>query len=219
MDIFKLFFTHDLPLDQLASKDGKQPKNRATDELSAFTSPQFTYSKFYITGTLLQEERFGLNQLEKVGPILQQLDQVFSKRKIYCQNGSYNSISSALASTPVEAIMIASQDPADFSFDKLYTSEDLHLKYNGTMLQNLLKDGAYILFKERSHHGYDLYLLSLENIYHNLFNAWKPLVDDEFRFFSVNSNRMRTERHYYFETWRLYRPPHGAEEVRPETVL
>jgi len=84
---------------------------------------------------------------------------------------------------------------------------------------NVLKTGTYVIYKEQAHHGYDLHLFSMENIYPALFDALKPLVDDQFRFFSINSKRMGSERHFYFETWTLENPPHGAEEVLPETVL
>ena len=86
-------------------------------------------------------------------------------------------------------------------------------------LAHILKTGAYVLYKEQAHHGYDLHLFSMDNIYPTLFEQLKPVVSDEFRFFSINSKRMGSERHFYFETWTLDNPPHGAEEVLAETVL
>jgi hypothetical protein len=35
----------------------------------------------------------------------------------------------------------------------------------------------------------------------------------------MNGKRITSERKFYFETWALSQPPHGIEEVFPETVL
>jgi hypothetical protein len=52
-----------------------------------------------------------------------------------------------------------------------------------------------------------------------MFYPLQKLVPETFRFFSINGKKFRTERHFYFETWTLEKPPHGFEEVFPETVL
>src|SRR5690625_7025682 len=75
------------------------------------------------------------------------------------------------------------------------------------------------LYKEQNHHGYDLHPFSKENIYAQLFYPFRELVSPEFRFFSMNGKRITSERKFYFETWALHRPPHGAEDVLSDSRL
>jgi len=219
MDIFKLFFNHDQRLDKLAPRNANKATSEPEGTLADFMSPQPTYSKFYITGTLLEEEHFGLDQLEKAGHVIQQLDSVFAGHQIHSQNGTYKRLPQALEAVEIGEVMTISQGHINIDFNQLRISEESNIGHKKEELSIILKKGAYILYKEQSHHGFDLHLLSRKNIYSRLFNAFQPLVDDKFRFFSINSNRIRSERHFYFETWRLGRPPHGAEEVLPETIL
>ena len=57
------------------------------------------------------------------------------------------------------------------------------------------------------------------NVGHLKFYPLQNLLPDAFRFFSINGKKFRSERHFYFETWTLNKPPHGFEEVFPESVL
>src|SRR5699024_2475018 len=96
MDIFKLFFNHDQRLDKLAPRNANKTNTEPESTLADFMSPQPTYSKFYITGTRLEEEQFGLNRLEKAGQIIRQLSKVFSGHNIHLQKGTYKSLPQAL---------------------------------------------------------------------------------------------------------------------------
>ena len=219
MDIFKLFFNHDQRLDKLAKRNANKTKDEVEATLSDFMNPEPTYSKFYITGTLLEEEQFGLNQLAKSKKVISQLDSVFSDQRIFSPKGTFDSLVESLSAIQVGDTMIIAAEEPSANFDELKIDEESNIGHKKEELSTILKNGAYVMYKERSHHGFDLHLLSMENIYPSLFDAFQPLVDDRFRFFSINSKRMGSERHFYFETWTLDRPPHGAEEVLPETVL
>jgi hypothetical protein len=87
------------------------------------------------------------------------------------------------------------------------------------LLRSLLGEGHIIIFIEKTDNGNDLHLFSRENIYPAFFRELKPLVGPGFRFFSINGKRAKSDRLFFFETWTLDRPPHGFEEVFPETVL
>ena len=92
MDIFKLFFNHDQRLDKLAKRNANKTKDEVEATLSDFMNPEPTYSKFYITGTLLEEEQFGLNQLAKSKKVISQLDSVFSDQRIFSPKGTFDSL-------------------------------------------------------------------------------------------------------------------------------
>jgi hypothetical protein len=219
MDIFKLFFNHDQRLDKLAKRNANKTKAEIEATLADFMKPSLTYSKFYITGTRLGDERFGLNTLAKSDEIVHQLDETFGNRSIRSASGNFNSLSDALSAADIGDAIVICESPGDFHFDVLQIDQESNVGHKKEALSDVLKTGAYVCYKEQAHHGYDIHLFSLKNIYPDLFQAFQPLVDDHFRFFSINSKRMRSERHFYFETWSLDKPPHGAEEVLKETVL
>lgn len=219
MDIFKLFFNHDQRLDKLAERTTNRTADEKESSLKDFMAPDPTYSKFYITGTRMADEQFGINKLNKAHEIIDKLDSVFTDRMIYTRHGTFQSLPKALGVVDVgEALVIGGED-TDYNFSALEIDEESNVGHKKEELAEILKSRAYVLYKEKAHHGYDLHLFSEENIYPRLFEKWQPLVDDSFRFFSINSKRMGSERHFYFETWTLDNPPHGAEEVFPETVL
>lgn len=219
MDIFKLFFDHDLRLDKLEKRNANKTKEEKESSLEDFMSPDPTYSKFYITGTKLQEEQFGLNTLSKSDEILHQLDKVFSDRAIYASSGDFENLPKALSQTEIGQALVISNNQSEYDFKGIEVDEESNVGHKKDELKQILQSGAYVLYKEQAHHGYDLHLFTMDNIYPRLFENLKPLVNDQFRFFSINSKRMGSERHFYFETWTLDKPPHGAEEVLPETVL
>ncbi|HEX6981154.1 MAG TPA: hypothetical protein VF181_00160 [Balneolaceae bacterium] len=219
MDIFKLFFNHDQRLDKLAKRNTNKTKSDMKTTLSDFMKPDPTYSKFYITGTRLEKERFGLNTLSKADEVIRQLDEIFKDRTIYSASSDFNSLKKALDAIEIGQALIISDSNKDFDFESLKIDQESNIGHKKEGLSKVLKTGAYTLYKEQAHHGYDLHLLSRKNIYADLFQAFQPLIDEHFRFFSINSKRMRSERHFYFETWALDKPPHGAEEVFQETVL
>ncbi|MCW9708566.1 hypothetical protein [Fodinibius salsisoli] len=219
MDIFKLFFNHDQRLDKLAKRNANKTPEEVEATLADFMKPDPTYSKFYITGTRLEEEKFGLDTLNKGSHIINQLGDVFSDRTIYTSTGSFENLSKALSATDIGGVMVIASEEPTIDFETLRIDEESNIGHKKEGLSNILKSGAYVMYKEQAHDGFDLHLLSMENIYPSLFDAFQPLVEEDFRFFSINSKRMGSERHFYFETWTLDRPPHGAEEVFTETVL
>lgn len=219
MDIFKLFFNHDQRLDKLAKRNANKTPEEVEATLADFMKPDPTYSKFYITGTRLEEEKFGLNTLKKSSAIISQLDNIFESKNIYTSTGSFDSIPKALPATDIGSVMIISAGNPKVDFKELQIDEESNIGHKKEGLRAVLQAGSYVMYKEQAHDGFDLHLLSMENIYPSLFESFKPLVGEQFRFFSINSKRMGSERHFYFETWTLDRPPHGAEEVFAETVL
>ncbi|MFO7800643.1 MAG: hypothetical protein R6V22_12825, partial [Rhodohalobacter sp.] len=106
-----------------------------------------------------------------------------------------------------------------------WIDQDLKLEFDSNVghkkagLANVLEGDDLVLYKEPAHNGFDLHLFSKENIYTSFFEQFKSMVSEQFRFFSINGKRVRSERKFYFETWTLDRPPHGAEEVFKDTVL
>lgn len=220
MDIFKLFFNHDQRLDKLAKRNANKTPAEIEATLDDFMKPTPTFSKFYITGTRLEEERFGLDTLLKFSDLIQQLNSVFSSRFVIGASGIYNHLSKALEAVDIgEALIISPKKETEIPFDTLQLDYESNVGHKKDELREILSRGAWLVYKEQAHHGFDLHLFSQENIYQDLFEAFKPLVDNRFRFFSINSKRMGSERHFYFETWTLDRPPHGAEEVVPETRI
>lgn len=220
MDIFKLFFDHDLRLDKLAPRNDNSSEEFDQDRLADFMKPDPTYSKFYITGTRLEDETFGINTLHKTAGIIRQLDQAFSAQKAFTSAGTFDSLSEALAAVEIgEAIILSDKSNFSIDFSSLKIDDESNIGHKKEEVREVLQSGALLLYKEKAHHGFDLHLFSKENIYPVLFESFKPLVDDQFRFFSINSKRMGSERHFYFETWTLDKPPHGAEEVFAETAL
>lgn len=219
MDIFKLFFNHDQRLDKLAQRNTNRTAEEKESSLEDFMTPDRTYSKLYITGTRLEDERFGINTLNKADKIIDKLDRVFTDRLINTRHGTFQSLTEALDAVDVGEALVISSSEADYNFSTLEIDDESNVGHKKEELAEILKTGAFVVYKEKAHHGYDLHLFTEENIYSRLFENLQPLVDDHFRFFSINSKRMGSERHFYFETWTLEDPPHGAEEVFPGTVL
>ena len=219
MDILKLFFNHDQRLDKLDKQNPNNTDEKKQSSLEDFMAPDPTYSKFYLTGTQLEKERFGINTISKTKEILDGLNNIFSDQTIYTSEGTFNSLPRAISEVEIGQALVISTEDGNYDFDTLQIDEESNVGHKKEELAEILKTGAYVLYKEQAHHGYDLHLFSMDNIYPALFKQFKPLVDDDFRFFSINSKRMGSERHFYFETWTLDNPPHGAEEVMPETVL
>ncbi len=220
MDIFKLFFNHDQRLDKLAKRNANKSKEEVEATLEDFMKPDLTYSKFYITGTRLEDEQFGLNTLSKHSNVIEQLDKAFQDYTIYTNDESYSSLAQALKKINIGEVLVFNTSPnQEYNFAILEIDEESNVGHKKEALSDVLKTGAFVMYKEQAHHGYDLHLFSMKNIYSSLFDVLQPLVEHDFRFFSINSKRMGSERHFYFETWTLENPPHGAEEVFPETAL
>jgi hypothetical protein len=219
MDIFKLIFEHDLRLDELRERH----LDRSTQEVSAsiedFMKPDPTYSKFYISGTVLNRKTFGLNRLKHYPDVLLALTKSLGDYNVFL-SGSSKELQEAIKQAEIGwPILLSRNGKIDWDIKKLSVDDESNVGHKKSELAEVLKSGDLVLYKEKAHQGFDLHLFSEKNIYPDLFYPLKELVGNEFRFFSFNGKRIRSERQFYFETWSLHRPPHGIEEVFSDTEI
>ena len=218
MDIFKLFFNHDLRLDQLAEADSGGKEGTLED----FMTPTLTFSRFYLTGTQLEDQRFGLSTLHEYKSVLTQLEKAFSAYELHSPHKQEDELSAIIPELPFGQTLLAHLEASKkppLSTEKLNEVDQRNLTSVKDEIRNTLKENFIILYTVKAQHGYDIQILSMENIYPKLFHAFKEMLSEQFRFFSINSKRIKTEKQFYFETRSLDRPPHGAEEVRPQTTI
>lgn len=219
MDIFKLIYEHDLRLEQLRERHLDRSAPEVTTSIEDFLKPDPTYSKFYITGTLLDEPYFGLNRLERFDDIVDAIGNTLGEYTFF-ENGEKSTLKRAVEEVDIGTAMIVSKKgEINWDTDKLQIKADGNIGHIKSEIAEVLETDDLVLYKEKAHHGYDLHLFSKENIYAKLFYPLRELVNPNFRFFSVNGKRIKSERTFYFETWTLSRPPHGAEEVFKSTRL
>lgn len=220
MDIFKLIFEHDLRLDQLKERHTDRKNPETSSSLDDFLKPDPTYSKFYMTGTRLNREQFGLNTLSRYPELLDLLAGALESYKTFTQK-EHASFQEAVKHSAIGDPIILSTGGESVSpdFEGLKIDQNSNAGHKKESIAELLQTRNLLLYKEKAHHGFDLHLFSKVNIYPDLFYPFKTLVGDQFRFFSINGKRIRSEQKFYFETWTLENPPHGAEEVFKETVL
>lgn len=237
MEILKLFFEHDMRLDTLARRNANRSPEEVESTLQDFMKPTPTYSKFYITATDLERERFGINVLEEYRRLAAEVDGALGAGEYRTFRFSAPALPKILEKAEIgEAILISppaenagkgdgngssGKAPAveDDKLRSLNLEADSNVGHHKEELREILLGGRMVLYKEQAHDGFDLHLFSKKNIYPALFPAFKNMIGEGTRLFSINSKRMRSERHFYFETWTLDRPPHGAEEVMPETEI
>jgi hypothetical protein len=216
--IFKLIFLHDQRLDELADRGAGIP-DKAT--LEDFMKPDPTYSKLYFSGTDLEKEQFGLSTLQAFPRIIEAIQTGLGAEKYHTASDEFNSLAEAIDTISVGDVIIIG-DEADQMKSEIAT---LHLDDNSNVghlkseLREFLQNDCIVIYKEKAHDGFDLHFFSKKNIYTRFFHNLQNLLPDAFRFFSINGKRMRSERFFYFETWTLAQPPHGFEEVYPESVL
>ncbi len=228
-DLFKLIYEHDLRIEQLSGDYDRTKENRRSSTLEEFMKPVQTYSKFYLTGTRLGpglEARFGFNTLKRFESIFT-LFREATGCAFFSDGSSVHPVTDftpKLILDPEKTFILAS-DAALLTEDRLQQSRQifssaLSVREKNGLMRPWLDDGCRVLFTERAHHGTDLHLFSRENIYEAFFERYQPLTGrPDFRFFSINGKRSKSERLFYFETWTLDRPPHGFEEVFPQTRL
>ncbi len=222
--IFKLLFEHDLRLEQLSGIDeGERDNPRRPSSLEEFMKPVQTYSRFYLSGTLLDQHTFGLSALEQWPDILNRLWDALGNPEIITSPGSRPISSSALNPEWFQpgAVLVTSKDTpfeADHTANRLFSGR-LSVREKIPAMRPYLDQGSVVLYVEKAADGIDLHFYSKENIYESLFDQFKPLLNSDLRIFSINGKRCKSERLFYFETWTLDRPPHGFEEVFEETKL
>ncbi|MEX2435403.1 MAG: hypothetical protein WD735_01890 [Balneolaceae bacterium] len=219
MDIFKLIFEHDLRLDQLKERHTNRSEQDVSMSIDEFMKPDPTYSKFYITGTVLPDQQFGINCLQKYPDFLEAFGSALVDYNTYL-NHKLLDLPIVIKQAEIgEAILLTSAKDSGKSIDRLNIDSDSNVGHKKEMLAAVLQTDDLVLYKEQAHQGFDLHLFSKKNIYPDLFRALKPLISRDFRFFSINGKRIKSERKFYFETWTLKNPPHGAEEVLSETQI
>lgn len=205
-DILKLIFHHDQRMETLAPSTALEDEN----PLAAFMKPDPTYSTLYFSGTDLNGQRFGLNLLEEFEDIMNALAKGFGAMTFNTEKERFHDFKKAVESIEVESVLVVSNEEIDTSL--------VH-KYNNSELREVLEKGWIVIYKKKAKDGYDLFILSKENLYLDFFYPLKSLLPNAFRFFSINGKRIISENFQYFETWRLDKPPHGFEEVFVESVL
>jgi hypothetical protein len=219
-NIFKLFFHHDQRLDNLNEPNSNTSRKKEAPSLADFMKPDPTYSKFYLTGTDLAKQQFGLNVLNGYTKIIDALEEAFDGKRVFTKQGESESISAAISSLHLgEVFILTDEHELDFEPSKLHINHQSNVGHLKTELREVLEDGYVVVYKEQAKDGFDLHIFSKKNVYNSMFYPLQKLVPETFRFFSINGKKFRTERHFYFETWTLEKPPHGFEEVFPETVL
>jgi len=222
MDILKLIFEHDILLEELSEKS--DPRNKKSEEFSLedFMKPIPTYSRFYITGTHLDEPQFGLNCLMKHKDIQIAMNQAFTDYSFTTNQGvTFDTLSEAISELQIGDALVCHKESLSNaeSIQNLRIDDKSGLRQIIPQLVNLLDNSGPVIFKEKAHDGYDLHIFTKNNLYENLFNHLKPLLSNDLRFFSINGKKVKSERTFYFETYRLEKPPHGFQEVFEQTVV
>ena len=218
MRIFKLFFEHDMVLEKIQNP-GQAGKPSKTSSLEDFLKPVPTYSRFYLSGTVMDEPRFGLTAMPEVHELCYALQIAMDAKRYLRSDGAAHTDLWELVRTATtdQSILAVRTDAFACPLPAMGNRQSFR-EQTGELIEML--DGGHIaVYIEKAHHGADLHLYSKANIYPALFQTFKPFLSDELRFFSINAKRSRSERLFYFETWTLASPPHGFEEVFKGTTL
>jgi hypothetical protein len=219
MQIIKLIFEHDIPLHRLDQSPAERREASKAMSLEDFMRPEPIFSKFYLSSTLLSAEpEFGLDHLKGIDTVLEELDNRLGRTEWFTEHSRYNSLIEAVKAIELGESILAPRDGSS-AISKLPATRNTADPELVSALFELLKNDTIIIFKEVAHHGWDLQIYSLKNIYLALFYALKTQLSPEHRFFSMNGKRIRSERLFYFETWSLDKPPHGIEEVFVDTEI
>jgi len=218
-DLFKLIFEHDIRLDQLRERQLDRDSQEVSGSVEDFLKPDPTYSKFYFSGTVLQDKEFGLSCMSFYDKWLDHFTEALSEYQAF-RGSDQISLKEGIKSVEMgEPLILSREDVNNWTDQDLTLEFDSNVGHKKSGLANVLEGDDLVLYKEPAHHGYDLHLFSKKNIYTSFFEQFKSMVSEQFRFFSINGKRVRSERKFYFETWTLDRPPHGVEEVFKNTVL
>ena len=239
-EIFKLIFEHDLRLEQLSGEADPRRELQRPSTLEEFLKPVPVYSKFYFTGTRIETGegfRYGFTSLSRFETLFARFAAAIGADALISRTGITTGEDPLSAWRPSEAgetIVLCSTPEITARVTQLLNTgaaepqrhnaglldPQLSVREKIAYMTPVLDAGAYVLFTEQAHNGLDLHLFSKTNIYERFFEQYQPLTGSPaFRFFSINGKRAKSERLFYFETWTLDRPPHGFEEVFPETRL
>lgn len=237
-EIFKLIFEHDLRLEQLSGEADPRRELQRPSTLEEFLKPVPVYSKFYFTGTHFEtggSHLFGFTSLSRfetlfarfmaatgAGCLISSAETLQGEGRVSGWRPTGAGESVVLCTTPemTEQVTQLLNATAGETPGSGLLAPQLSVREKIVHMTPVLDAGALVLFTEQAHDGLDLHLFSKTNIYERFFEQYQPLTGGpEFRFFSINGKRAKSERLFYFETWTLARPPHGFEEVFPETRL
>lgn len=219
MQIIKLIFEHDIPLNRMDQSPAERREASKTMSLEDFMRPEPIFSKFYLSTTVMgAEPEFGLNKLDGLDQVLRELGDRIGRPEWISGNTRYPSLLEAVHATEIGHSILAPviSSPSIPLVTPTRNTADPELI---AALYESLKHDTIVVFKEVSHHGWDLQIYSLKNIYPAFFHSLKTQLSPEHRLFSMNGKRIRSERLFYFETWSLENPPHGIEEVFDNTEV
>jgi hypothetical protein len=232
--LLKLVFFHDQRMEELASSSSDSSKVDS-DVLSLFIKPDPTYSRLFFMGSDLANNRYGINLLDAYPSVVTIIEKLYNlplKREWANEKG----IGDWMQNAPMDAYLrlvrkskdrITTQvNGLDTSFTKdIPATDNKNLEQawgyevEASVIHQLLMKDEVILVKRAAIDGYDIDLYSKRNPYIDFFYPLQSLLPDAFRFFSINGKRVHSKEALYFEKTRLYKPPHGFEEVHPESVL
>lgn len=232
-DILKLIFEHDFRMEQLSDAFDPRKELRRKSSLEEFMKPVQTYSKFYLTGTKLDngDFTFGFSALSSFEKLFDLFKKALDFHSVISNSESGSGserINYSFLLQPNRTLVLCPSESKARAAASLFADEENEALFSGTLsvrekisvIKPFLDIGCYVLFTEKAHNGTDLHLFTKENVYERFFEVYQPLTgSNNFRFFSINGKKAKSERLFYFETWSLNRPPHGFEEVFPETTL
>lgn len=217
MDLFKLIYEHDLRLDQLRERHLDRSVQEVGLSIEAFMKPGPTYSRFYISGTLMDEfgsdHKFGVDRLSSFPKVIDALETALKKYRIFFQN-SWVDLQEFIEKADIgDPAILTLKEQIEWDTEPLRIDSESNVGHRKSELAEILEEDDLVLYKEPALQGFDFHLFSKKNIYPELFYPIQKLIRVDFRFFSINGKRVQSERKFYFEIWTLDRPPHGAEEV------
>ncbi len=221
MHILKLIFEHDIPLDRLEKSPDERRLESKDMTLEDFMRPVPIFSHFYISSTNIgsAESEFGLNTHPAVSAILDAVSHQIARPVWISSLAEAVSLKDAVNLMKVGEAIIAPTSNESADVNSIPPSNNSGEPEVVSALHDLIRENTIVVFKEKAHHGWDLHIYSLINIYPALFHALQPFISIDTRLFSMNGKRIRSERLFYFETWTLDKPPHGAEEVFAHTSI
>ena len=192
--------------------DDLAPSNETSDDnpLAAFTKPDPTYSTIYFSATDLEQEKFGLDTLTEYQSFADAISEGLQGYRFTTKSGIKQSLKEGIEELEMNEALVISKEKVE--------SEIIH-SFVGRMLRDVLEKGWIVAYKREAKNGFDLLLFSKGNIYPKFFYPLQKLLPEAFRFFSINGKRLSSEQKFFFETWTLHKPPHGFEEVFPESVF
>jgi hypothetical protein len=233
-NLLKLVFFHDQRMEELSSSKAVSNQTEL-DPLALFTQPDPTYSRLLFMGTELADKRFGLNCLEHNHELVAIFNRLYSPL-MASKSSDTMSLGDWIENAPVNAfIIVQSNERAKKSEEELtnkvlengglfseateHNNRGWDYEISSDQIHTILMQGYQVLIKIPTANGYDLEIYSRSNPYISFFYPIQSMLPDAFRFFSINGKRVHTREALYFEFSRLHNPPHGYEEVYPESVL